>query len=143
MKQEFTEDTWPSLRWPNFAFKELACSHSRECFIDPEMMDHLQAVRDQYGRGMSITSGYRDATHPIEAAKTDADGNPRPGAHYTGKAIDIAVRGGDAYRVLALALAEGFTGIGVSQKGGNRFLHLDMIEPDDNFHVPRPSIWSY
>ena len=137
MKQEYTEDTWPSARWPNFTFVEMACSHSGVCHLDAEMMDHLQAIRGSYGRGMKITSGYRDATHPIEAKKQ------QPGSHFTGKAVDVQVRGGDAYRVLALAIEHGFTGIGVDQKGSGRVLHLDRIELEDEFHVPRPSIWSY
>ena len=38
----------------------------------------------------------------------------------------------------------GFTGIGVNQAGGEeRFIHLDDIQPEDEFHVPRPWIWSY
>ena len=137
MKDEYTEDTWPEARWPNFSHKEFVCSHSGLCFLDSEMMDHLQAIRGSFGRGMRITSGYRDATHPIEAKKE------KPGSHSTGKAVDVHVRGGDAYRILALAIEHGFTGIGVSQKGGSRFLHLDRIELEDNFHAPRPSLWSY
>ena len=35
----------------------------------------------------------------------------------------------------------GFTGIGVNQKGGARFLHLDTIESSPA--RPRPTIWSY
>jgi zinc D-Ala-D-Ala carboxypeptidase len=58
-------------------------------------------------------------------------------AHSTGRAVDIAVR------LLQLALQEGFTGIGIQQTGEGRFLHLDDIQPEDEFHVPRPWIWSY
>jgi len=109
--------------------------------MDTATMDRLQRVRSAYGRGMTISSGYRDVTHPIEATKIAKFGNA--GAHSTGRAVDIAVRGGDAVRLLQLALAEGFTGIGIQQKGEGRFLHLDDIQPEDEFHVPRPWIWSY
>ena len=69
MKEEYTEDTWPEARWPNFSHKEFVCSLSGLCFLDSEMMDHLQAIRGSFGRGMRITSGYRDDKHPIEAKK--------------------------------------------------------------------------
>jgi uncharacterized protein YcbK (DUF882 family) len=83
---------------------------------------------------MTVTSGYRHPTHPIEAAKA------APGAHSTGRAVDIAVQGADAVRLIALAIAEGFTGIGVQQKGSGRFIHLDDL-PSGAF--PRPTVWSY
>ncbi len=35
-----------------------------------------------------------------------------------------------------LVLEAGFTGIGVQQAGEKRFIHLDDIQPEDNFHVP-------
>jgi hypothetical protein len=35
----------------------------------------------------------------------------------------------------------GFSGIGVSQKGDSRFIHLDDLE--DSNERPRPWVWSY
>ena len=71
--------------------------------------------------------------------------NPRkkktPGAHASGHAIDIAVTGNQAHRLLEAALSMGMTGIGVNQKGPNRFIHLDDLEWDEN--RPRPWVWSY
>tara|TARA_R100001244_G_scaffold128893_1_gene99984 strand:- start:728 stop:1156 length:429 start_codon:yes stop_codon:yes gene_type:complete len=138
-----TEASWPKSRWPNFSFNELACQETSDCEMNESTMDRLQALRSEYGRGLRISSGFRSALHSIEAKKKDPEGNPRPGAHATGRAIDIAVRGEDAYIVLSLATSLGFTGIGVSQKGDSRFLHLDDIQTADNFHAPRPSVWSY
>jgi zinc D-Ala-D-Ala carboxypeptidase len=40
-----------------------------------------------------------------------------------------------------LALEQGFTGIGVSQKGAIRFIHVDDLP--DAPGQPRPTIWSY
>ena len=42
-----------------------------------------------------------------------------------------------------LVLEAGFTGIGAQQAGEKRFIYLDDIQPEDDFHVPRPWIWSY
>ena len=120
--------------YPNFTEAEFACRHTGKCAMAPEFMARLQKLRGVYGKPMTITSGYRHPTHPIEAAKLS------PGAHSTGRAADIAVQGVEALRVLQLALQCGFTGIGLQQKGGGRFLHLDDIS---NGYLPRPALWSY
>ena len=85
-----------------------------------------------YDKPMTITSGYRDPKHPIEARKE------KPGTHTTGLAADIACNGQDAYDILQIAFELGFSGIGVQQKGSARFIHLDMWEDG-----PRPNVWSY
>lgn len=97
-------------------------------------MNRLQALRTAYGKPLKVSSGYRSPLHPIEAAKA------LPGAHSTGNAVDLLVRGADAYKLVALAIQFGFTGIGVQQKGESRFIHLDDIV-DSRF--PRPTVWSY
>ena len=61
-----------------------------------------------------------------------------PGAHSTGKAIDIAVSGERALKVIELALAAGIKRIGVNQKGAHRFIHLDVCDDKTS-----PTIWSY
>ena len=121
-------------RWPNFTEAEFKCSHTGKCRMHAGFMDRLQRLRTRYGKPMVITSGYRDATHPIEARKAS------PGAHATGRAADIAVDRGDAYELLKLALELGFTGIGINQKGSGRFIHLDDLPGGDHL---RPTIWSY
>ena len=135
------EDDWPRNRWPNFSYRELVCSQSGINKMCEDTMDRLQEVRTAYGRGLTISSGYRDVTHSIEAAKIEKHG--RAGAHSTGRAVDLAVRGADAVHLLSLALDAGFTGIGVKQAGEKRFIHLDDIQPEDDFHASRPWIWSY
>lgn len=127
-----------SMNWqnyPNFSPDELRCKHTGNLHMDTGFMDRLQALRTDYGKAMVISSGYRDATHPIEAKKTE------PGAHSTGHACDVSVRGGDALALIALAVNHGFTGIGVSQKGASRFIHLDDL--DHQPQRPRPWVWSY
>ena len=122
-------------RWKNFSESEFVCRHTGKSGMHAGFMDRLQRLRTAYGKPMKITSGYRDASHPIEAAKS------KPGTHNTGRAADIAVDRGDAYQLLKLALELGFTGIGVQQKGHGRFLHLDDL-PANSGHL-RPTIWSY
>jgi zinc D-Ala-D-Ala carboxypeptidase len=122
-------------RYPNFTEEEFRCKHTGRCEMDPGFMERLQALRLDYARPMIITSGYRHISHPAETAK------PRPGAHTFGRAADIAVSHADAVRLVVLAEAYGFTGFGIQQNGGRRFIHLDDLEPSAT--RPRPTIWSY
>jgi uncharacterized protein YcbK (DUF882 family) len=117
---------------PYFTEAEFRCKHTGKCEMSEEFMDRLLALRLAYGRPMTITSGYRDKTHPTEMGKTTT------GTHTQGRACDVAVRGADALRIVELAIRFGFTGIGVKQKGRSRFIHLD-----DTVSSIRPTIWSY
>ena len=121
--------------WKYFSEDELKCSHTGKCEMDDDFMLKLTELREAVGKPFVITSAYRDPTHPIEAAKKT------PGAHTTGKAVDILMRGEDAYRTIILAAAFGMTGIGVKQHGESRFIHVDSI--GGTSERPRPWIWSY
>jgi zinc D-Ala-D-Ala carboxypeptidase len=122
-------------KYPNFSAAEMRCKHTGKVEMHPDFMERLQALREAYGKPMRITSGFRDRTHPAEASKRTT------GAHTTGRAVDIAVQGKDALDLVAFAIDFGFTGIGIKQHGGARFVHLDDLE--GNAQQPRPTIWSY
>jgi uncharacterized protein YcbK (DUF882 family) len=96
----------------------------------------LDELRYMFGKPLTITSGYRCPAHNQSVSTTGATG-----PHTTGLAADIGISGRDAVVVLRMALQVGFTGIGVQQKGGGRFLHVDLIP--DSFGAKRPWIWSY
>ena len=98
-------------KYPNFTEAELRCSETGECKMQADFMRRLQALREEYGKPMAITSGYRSPQHSIEASKA------QPGTHARGIAVDIAVSGQDCYELMNLAVKHGFTGIGVAQKG--------------------------
>jgi uncharacterized protein YcbK (DUF882 family) len=119
-------------KYPNFSESEFKCKHCGKVEMKPEFMSKLQHLRTAFGKPMRITSGYRCPEHPIEARKA------APGAHSSGLACDVAVQGTDAYDLLKLAFSLEFTGIGVQQKGGGRFIHLDILRTP-----PRPNVWSY
>lgn len=120
-------------RWTHFTWDEMKCKGSGRNEMDPVFMDLLEEIRVEYGQPMTIVSGYRSPEHNAKVSSTGAKG-----PHTTGKAVDVAVRGPDAHRLLKIALAHGIKGVGVAQKGKSRFLHLDMVE---NEH--RPWVWSY
>lgn len=120
-------------KYPNFKREEFQCQHCKADGVKEDFVAKIQQLRTKYGKPMRITSGYRCPQHPIEAKKAT------PGAHALGLAADIGVEGGEAYRVLQIAFELGFTGIGVQQKGGGRFIHLDTR----NGELPGPTVWSY
>ena len=125
--------SWES---PYFTQDEMRCQCG--CGADgmsPEFMDKLTSLRADWGQPMAITSGYRCPNHPIEAKKA------KPGTHSSGRAADIAIRGEDAYKLLIVALGHGFTGVGINQKGGSRFIHIDDLTAEEGW--PRPTLWSY
>lgn len=93
-----------------FTEEELLCQHCNAKGIDSNFMQKIDQLREDLGFPFPVTSGYRCPKHPIEARKSS------PGAHTTGRAIDIGVRGERAYRLIQKALEHGFSGIGVNQK---------------------------
>jgi uncharacterized protein YcbK (DUF882 family) len=116
----------------NFTDDELRCQCGcGQLNPDPRFvtfMDRVQILRGQYGNPLGVSSAYRCPKHPIEARK-------ETGGQHTIAAIDLSVSRSNAHEVLRLAFAMGFTGIGVNQKGGHRFIHLDdRVEPN---------VWSY
>ena len=121
--------------WKNFKLDEFKCKHCGKNEINHKLVDKLQLLRDDLGFPLVISSGYRCPEHPIEAAKK------APGAHASGRAIDIACKGDKAHRLLEAALRMGLSGIGVNQKGDYRFIHLDDLENEEG--RPRPWVWSY
>ena len=114
-----------------FSEQELACQHCGKYHFDADVLKILNSIRREFGP-MPVTSGYRCIEHPIEASKSS------PGAHTTGKAVDIGVSRGDAYKLLEVALGHGCPRVGINQKGQARFIHLDW-----DYDRPYPTIWSY
>ena len=66
-----------------FTEEEFKCRYTGNCNMDQYFIDQLNKLRDIYAKPITISSGYRDPTHPIEAKKKS------PGAHASGMACDI------------------------------------------------------
>lgn len=122
---------------PHFTDAELACKCG--CGMKPSQtsQNRLERVRVRYGKPMIVSSGARCPAHNAQVSGTGLTGP------HTKGAFDIAVNGADALQVVQLMLEEGFTGIGISQKGphGKRFIHGDDLPNEPG--QPRPTIWSY
>ena len=121
--------------WKYFTEDEMKCKGSGTCEMDPQFMVKLDALRKKFGKPIIITSGYRSPEYNISI------GGSKNSAHVQGKAADIAVSHADEYKIIGSAIELGFTGIGVSQKGSGRFIHVDTA--DNTAKQPRPHIWSY
>ena len=124
-------------KYPNFKAEEFRCKHTGKDGMSASFLERLQKLRTAYGKPINITSGYRHHTHPVEAKKPAGT----KGAHTTGRAVDIAISGHDAHELLTLAMDHGFSGIGIRQHGGSRFIHLDDLE--GAIGQPRPWVWTY
>lgn len=124
------------MSWEFFKLSEFACKHCGENKIRHEFVDKLDLLRQRVDFPLIVTSGYRC---PVHNARVSSTGTRGP--HTTGWAADLGVDRERAYRVLEEALRMGFSGIGVNQKGGGRFIHLDMLPSAPG--QPRPTVWSY
>lgn len=119
----------------HFSRKELACSFTNNCAMEQETMERLEALREEFGQPMRLSSAYRDPKlHPRERTKPNG-----PGYHGQGKAVDVLIYGADAIRLLKLAIKHGFCGIGINQRNdfSQRFIHLDTRSSE------KSAIWSY
>lgn len=114
-------------KYPNFSKEEFDCKHTGKNKMCSEFLHLLQSIRDEYGKPMFVNSGYRDSTHPEEAKKA------KPGAHFYGVACDIAARGADVQFLIYLAYKHGVRRMGVYQRRGVHFLHIDIADRTHGF----------
>ena len=72
----------------SFRAKEFACKDGTDpLFVDSELVQVLQAIRDHFGAPVVITSGYRTAAHNA------AVGGSKSSQHLLGRAADFWVEG--------------------------------------------------
>ena len=104
--------------------------------LHPDLIEIVNKIENELKQELIITSGFRDATHPVEARKS------KPGTHYgdgkVGYAIDVAAIGGySTYSLVAAAIKSGIKRLGINRSRG--FVHLDIA---DRYERP-VSIWTY
>jgi len=120
-----------------FKAKELTCKCGCNTVeFDLGFLATLNAIREECGFSFPLSSAYRCPLHPIEARKQQQ----RLGAHTTGKAVDVLCSGAKALELIRVAQKHGIQRIGVQQKGGGRFIHIDACTEEEGFP---PAIWSY
>jgi len=119
------------VKYDNFSDERLACSCCGRA--NPNWAFHLLmcdvvAFRYFLDKPVYVGSAYRCPDHPIEANKEQAGEHSRA-------AIDLSVDRSDGLECLKFFLNLGYVGVGVSQKGSKRFIHIDRRV--------QPALWSY
>lgn len=72
----------------NFRVREFRCQDGTDpIFIDLDLVDVLQKIRDHFGKAVTITSAFRTASHNKRV------GGATYSQHLYGKAADIKVTG--------------------------------------------------
>lgn len=126
--------------WPDLHSQELAC-HCRKAKcpkhgMQAEMIAPLRYLRERMGRPLPLSKAY--TCNPLADDPT----------HNTGMAVDIAISGMEARRLIEIAIDIGFRGIGIKLHGprSGQFIHLDnlmgMASDGGVERFARPRIWS-
>ena len=103
----------------NFRVREFACSDGSDpIFIDTDLVNILQKVRNHFGKAVTITSAYRTP------GKNKAVGGTTYSQHLYGTAADIKVKGVTPKKVAAYVekLMPNKGGIGIYKT----FTHVDV-----------------
>ena len=103
----------------NFRVREFRCKDDTDpIFIDSDLVDVLQKVRDHFGKAVTITSAFRTASHNKKV------GGATYSQHLYGKAADIKVSG------VAASVVADFVETLMPSTGGigrySTFTHVDV-----------------
>ena len=83
---------------PSFTVREFRCRDGSDTImVDQTLVVLLQAIREHFGKAVTITSGYRTGTH------NTAVGGSKSSQHLLGRAADIQVAGVSVEDVAAYA----------------------------------------
>lgn len=102
----------------NFKSTEMDCKGRGCCsttLVDLKLVQHLQKIRNHFGKPVIINSGYRCFSH------NRAVGGSTGSKHKQGAAADIVVKGVPPRKVAAYAETLGIKGIGLY----DTFTHID------------------
>jgi len=107
--------------------------------VKPELLDAFRVIREAAGRPLVVASGCRCEAHNA------AVGGSLPSSHVLGEALDLEVgSSGQAYQLVALAIAAGVKRIGVGWRPGHHVFHMDVShEPPFLYPGERSRLWTY
>ena len=112
----------PTQLSPNFDSTEFDCNcKNKTCTtteIDPKLVEHLQKIRDHFGKPVTINSAYRCDEH------NEKVGGANKSKHKYGQAADIKISGVKPLKIAQYAEFIGIKGIGQY----SNFVHIDTRE---------------
>ncbi len=108
----------------NFTVDELKCKCCGIFGMKPAFLEKLQEYRDLWARPMVINSAYRCANH------NKAVGGHANSEHMQGIAVDVQCAPQDRFKMVEIAVALGFKGIGI---------YPDRVHID--YRLGRGSMW--
>ena len=107
----------------HFNSTEFDCHGSGCCsqtLINEQLVEYLEKIREHFGKPITITSGYRCATHNRNV------GGATGSRHSKGDAADIVVSGVAPREVAKYAESIGIKGIGLYETSSDgHFVHID------------------
>lgn len=119
---------------PSFSTREFACHCSNTSCVSQrvakELVVKLQAVRDQTGQPITVTSGYRCHEHQLELSCQGAETATGISQHELGNAADVQPPN------LYIHLYQLFNALGKASS----FTHVDLRSPHSD---GTKRLWSY
>lgn len=106
----------------NFTVREFRCRDGSDpIFVDTELVELLQKIREHFGKPVNINSAFRTASHNAKQKKAS-----RYSQHLYGKAADIWIAGVpvDTLAAYAETLLPDRGGIG--RYSADNFVHVDV-----------------
>jgi uncharacterized protein YcbK (DUF882 family) len=98
-----------------------------ETIIDEELLAMLDKLRDEVGKPVVITSGYRCFARQTQLLKSGLQTSKKRSQHELGKAVDIMVDGMTGLELEEVAKKVGFKSIGVAPM----WIHVDTRSDKD------------
>lgn len=104
--------------------------------MDESFLSRLDMLRYRYNQPIILNSAYRCPSH------NKSVGGVSDSPHTQGLGVDIRCDRQNAYTLLKYIMMMQFSGVGISQKGDSRFIHID--DQIENSKGTRPCwLWSY
>lgn len=108
----------------NFHVKEFRCKDGSDpIFVDSDLVDLLQKIRDHFGKPVNINSAFRTASHNAKQKKAS-----KYSQHLYGKAADIWISGVSVDTLAAYAETLLPNRGGIGRYYTDKFVHVDVRE---------------
>lgn len=108
----------------NFHVKEFRCKDGSDpIFVDSDLVNLLQKIRDHFGKPVNISSAFRTASHNAKQKKAS-----KYSQHLYGKAADIWIAGVSVDTMAAYVETLLPNRGGIGRYYTDKFVHVDVRE---------------